>query len=35
MLQIIRQAYDAVKPELPVRQVVISTRGEIKGDAAW
>jgi len=35
MLQIIRQAYDAVKPNLPVRQVVISTRGEIKGESAW
>ncbi len=35
MLQIIRQAYDAVKPTLPVRQVVISTRGEIKGESAW
>lgn len=35
MLQIIRQAYDAVKPELAVRQVVISTRGEIKGESAW
>ncbi len=32
MLQIIRQAYDAAKPDLPVRQVVISTRGEIKGE---
>ena len=35
MLQIIRQAYDAVKPDLPVRQVVISTRGEIKTETAW
>lgn len=35
MLQIIRQAYDAVKPDLQVRQVVISTRGEIKAEAAW
>ena len=35
MLQIIRQAYEAVRPELPVRQVVISTRGEIKGESAW
>lgn len=35
MLQIIRQAYDAAKPELPVRQVVISTRGEVKGESAW
>lgn len=35
MLQIIRQAYDAVKPELPVRQVVIATSGAIKGESAW
>jgi len=35
MLQIIRQAYEAVRPNVPVRQVVISTRGEIKGESAW
>jgi NAD-dependent dihydropyrimidine dehydrogenase PreA subunit len=35
MLQIIRQAYDAVKPDLPVRQVVISTQGAIKAESAW
>jgi len=35
MLQIIRQAYDAVKPKLQVRQVVISTRGEIKAEMNW
>ena len=35
MLQIIRQAYDAVKPELPIRQVVISTHGAIMGESAW
>lgn len=35
MLQIIRSAYDSVKPKFPVRQVVISTRGEIKSESAW
>jgi NAD-dependent dihydropyrimidine dehydrogenase PreA subunit len=35
MLQIIKSAWDAVKPTFPVRQVIISTRGEIKGEAAW
>lgn len=35
MLQIIRQAYNAVKPELSVRQVVISTHGEVKGESTW
>ena len=35
MLQIIKTAYDAVKPDLPVRQVIISTRGEIKAEATW
>ena len=35
MLQIIKTAYDAVKPDLPVRQVVISTRGAIKAESAW
>lgn len=35
MLQIIRAAWDAVKPSFPVRQVVISTRGEIKGETTW
>lgn len=35
MLRIVRQAWDAVKPEVPVRQVVISTRGDIKEETAW
>lgn len=35
MLQIIKSAWDVVKPNFPVRQVIISTRGEIKGEAAW
>ena len=32
MLQIIEQAWKAVKPKFPVRHVVISTKGEIKGE---
>lgn len=35
MLQIIKAAWDAIKPSFPVRQVVISTRGEIKGETTW
>lgn len=35
MLQIIEQAWKAVKPGFPVRHVVISTRGEIKGETTW
>jgi len=35
MLQIIEQAWKAVKPDFPVRHVVISTRGEIKGETTW
>jgi len=35
MLQIIEQAWKAVKPEFPVRHVVISTKGEIKGETTW
>lgn len=35
MLQIVKKAWDAVKPDFPVRQVVISTRGEIKGQSVW
>jgi NAD-dependent dihydropyrimidine dehydrogenase PreA subunit len=35
MLQIIKAAWDAVKPSFPIRQVVISTRGEIKGETTW
>lgn len=35
MLQIIRAAYESTKPSFPVRQVIISTRGEIKAEAAW
>ncbi|MDD2462360.1 MAG: 4Fe-4S ferredoxin [Desulfobulbus sp.] len=35
MLQIIEQAWKAVQPDLPVRQVVISTRGEIKAETSW
>ncbi|WP_028583258.1 ATP-binding protein [Desulfogranum mediterraneum] len=35
MTQIIKRAYDAVQPELPVRQVVISTRGAVLGESSW
>jgi NAD-dependent dihydropyrimidine dehydrogenase PreA subunit len=35
MLQIIKQAYDTVQPDLPIRQVVISTRGEIVNESTW
>jgi len=35
MLQIVKKAWDAAKPDFPVRQVVISTRGEIKGETTW
>jgi len=35
MLQIIKKAWDTVKPDFPVRHVVISTRGEIKGETTW
>jgi Fe-S-cluster-containing hydrogenase component 2 len=36
LLPIIKNAYEAAgKPALPVRQVVISTRGEIKSDSPW
>lgn len=35
MLQIIKKAYDAVKPNIPVRQVVISTRGTILSESHW
>lgn len=35
MLQIIKKAWDVVKPHFPVRQVVISTRGEIKAESTW
>lgn len=35
MLQIIEQAWKAAKPDFPVRQVVVSTRGEIKGETTW
>lgn len=35
MLQIIKAAWEAAKPSFPVRQVVISTRGEIKGEMTW
>ena len=35
MLQIVKKAWDAAKPDFPVRQVVISTRGEIKGQSVW
>ena len=35
MLQIIEQAWKTVKPDFPVRHVVISTRGEIKGETTW
>ena len=35
MLQIIKRAWDVARPDFPVRQVVVSTRGEIKGETAW
>ncbi len=35
MLQIIKQAYDAARPDLPIRQVVISTRGEVVNESSW
>ncbi len=35
MLQIIKKAYNAVKPNIPVRQVVISTRGELQEESTW
>ncbi len=35
MTQIIKKAYDAVKPDLPVKQVVISTRGTILEECDW
>ena len=35
MLQIIEQAWKTVKPDIPVRHVVVSTRGEIKGETTW
>ena len=35
MLQIVRKAYDAAKATVPVRQVVISTQGQILDDHAW
>jgi len=36
LVPIIKKAYEAAgKPALPIRQVVISTRGEIKSDTPW
>jgi hypothetical protein len=35
MLQIIKKAYDESKTDLPVRQVVISTTGEILSDQSF
>ncbi len=35
MLQIIKKAWDTVKPDVPVRHVVVSTRGEIVAETAW
>ncbi|MDR2549806.1 MAG: 4Fe-4S ferredoxin [Desulfobulbus sp.] len=35
MLQIVRKAWNQAKPDCPVRQVVISTRGEIKEETTW
>ncbi len=35
MLQIIRTALAAVKPDFPIRQVIVSTHGEIKGESTW
>lgn len=35
MLQIIKKAYDAVKPNLPIRQVVISTKGAVLEESDW
>lgn len=35
MVHLVKKAYDAVKPNIPVRQVTVSTRGEIIGESAW
>ncbi len=35
MTHIIKKAYDAVKPDIPVKQVVISTRGTVLEECAW
>lgn len=35
MLQIIEQAWKAAKPDFPVRHVVVSTKGGIKGETSW
>ncbi|MDX9833800.1 MAG: 4Fe-4S ferredoxin [Desulfobulbus sp.] len=35
MLQIIKTAWDAVKPAFPVRHVVISTQGTVVSETAW
>ena len=35
LLQIIKLAYDAAKPDFPVCQVVVSTRGEIREETRW
>ncbi len=35
MLEIIKKAFVAVQPVFPVRQVVLSTRGEIKTETFW
>jgi len=35
MLQIVRKAYDEAGASVPIRQVVISTQGQILNDKAW
>ncbi|MCL2340619.1 MAG: 4Fe-4S ferredoxin [Proteobacteria bacterium] len=35
MLQIVKAAWDAVKPDFPVRHAVVSIRGELKEISAW
>ncbi|NLX17916.1 MAG: 4Fe-4S ferredoxin [Desulfobulbus sp.] len=35
MLQIIKTALAAAKPDFPIRQVVVSTRGELMEDSVW
>lgn len=35
MLQIVKKAYDSVKPDVDIRQVVISTRGEVLEEKRW
>jgi len=35
MLQIVQKAWVAAKPDFPVRQMVISVRGEMKSETVW